>query len=602
MKKQKNMSGITLIALIVTIVVLLILAGVTISQITGSDSVIEKARQAKEKTDQASYDEQFDLQSVINELDNLEENTKNFNSDKGVNSPKITKGMIPVKWNGSNWVVCSISDSDWYTYGNTVETKLWANIMLSDGTYKAGIVQDGTVVAEEDLGSMYVWIPRYAYQMPTNAQTTKGTIDVTFLMGNTNKDSSGTTYGKANSTTNTETTKVVHPGFTLGNKELTGIWVAKFEASGTTESGAAVGNASADGKSTTNHPNGEYDPVAADSTTIVRSIPNVPSWRGIRIGDCEWQSMAIAGTNKDQYGLDYCSSHLLKNSEWGAVAYLCYSNYGNVPMKNACGSLTQNKDSNWYYNLYTGQGPASNSSDNGTYNYVDSSTITNHGYTSPNGVLASTTGNVTGIYDMNGGAWEYVAAYLDNKSNNLTYGNNTIESATRYFDLVGTNPNQFELNSGYSELWDKYEVSQEERNDQIDVGAQNAISKSALWSGSTDADSPYTAARYRLTKYIYDNLPKGIGVNEISNTFSFYNVGAGWYAKTGTNSETGEDIYGARTTTAWDNDYVLIGHAFTPFVVRGGSCNYGTSAGVFYSKITYGYGNYDLGFRSALVL
>lgn len=595
LKMEKN-TGITLIALIVTIVVLLILAGVTIAQITGSDSVMEKARQAKEKNDQASYDEQFALQSVIDEFGNWEENTDNFNSDKGVNSPKITKGMIPVKWNGSNWVVCSTSDSDWYTYGNTAETKLWANIMLSDGTYKAGIVQEGTVVAEEDLGSMYVWIPRYAYQMPENAQTTKGTIDVTFLQGNTNKDEDGNSYVKASSTTNTETTKVVHPGFTLGNKELTGIWVAKFEASGTNSSGVAVGNATAEGKSTTNHPNGEYDPVAADSTTIVRSIPNVPSWRGIRIGDCEWQSMSIAGVNKDKYGIDYCNSHLLKNSEWGAVAYLCYSNYGNVPMKNACGSLTQNKDSNWYYNLYTGQGPASNSSDNGTYNYVDSSTITNHGYTSPNGVLASTTGNVTGIYDMNGGAWEYVAAYLDNKSGNLGYGNSTISGADRYFST------QYELNSGYSELWDKYEVSQEERNDQIDVGATNAISKSALWSGSTDADSPYTAARYRLTKYIYDKLPKGIGVNEISNTFSFYNVGKGWYAKTGINSETGDDIYGAKYTTTWDSDYVLIGHASNPFVVRGGSYGSGTSAGVFSSGINHGYGNYYHGFRSALVL
>ena len=153
-------------------------------------------------------------------------------------------------------------------------------------------------------------------------------------------------------------------------------------------------------------------------------------------------------------------------------------------MKNACGAVTSGKSSNWYYNLTTGQGPQNDSNDNGTYAYSDTS-ISGHGYSTSNGQKASTTGNVTGIYDMNGGAWEYVAAYLDNKSGNLTYGNNTIESATRYFDLVGTNPNQFELNSGYSELWDRYEVSSEERNDQIDVGATNTISKSALWRGIT---------------------------------------------------------------------------------------------------------------------
>ena len=518
------------------------------------------------------------------------ENTKNFNSDKGVNAPKITKGMIPIKWNGSNWVVCSTSDSDWYTYGNTAETKLWANIMLSDGTYKAGIVQDGTVVAEEDLGSMYVWIPRYAYQMPENAQTTKGSIDVTFLMGNTNKDSSGTTYGKANSTTNTETTKVVHPGFTIGNKELTGIWVAKFEASGTNENGDAVGNSSPDVTT--------YSPVTADSTTIPKSLPNKTSWRAISIGDCEWQSMSIAGVNKDKYGIDYCNSHLLKNSEWGAVAYLCYSQYGNVPMKNACGAVTSGKSSNWHYNLTTGQGPKNDSNDNGTYAYSDTS-ISSHGYSTSNGQKASTTGNVTGIYDMNGGAWEYVAAYLDNKSGNLGYGNSTISGADKYFST------QYELNSGYSELWDRYEVSSEERNDQIEV-TEGKISKGTLWNGSKIGDT-YSLARYRLTKYIFDHLPKGIGVSEISDKFSFYNAynnGTSntwdWFRFTGT--EDTPAFTRSTTTSVWDSDYVLIGHASYPFVVRGGYYNNGTYAGVFYSSIGSGNGNYGSGFRSALVL
>ncbi len=43
--------------------------------------------------------------------------------------------------------------------------KKWANVMLGDGTYKADTVKVGQVVEEKDLGSMYVWIPRYAYKI-----------------------------------------------------------------------------------------------------------------------------------------------------------------------------------------------------------------------------------------------------------------------------------------------------------------------------------------------------------------------------------------------------------------------------------------------------
>lgn len=517
---------------------------------------------------------------------------KKFSKD--ANSPKLTDGMIPIKWvegnenTPSNWVVCDKNDIDWFSYDH----KLWANIMLSDGTYKADTVQVGQVVQENQLGSMYVWIPRYAYKMPENSYTDSEihTIDVTFLNRTTNRTSTGKEIQKATADVNTMQTPIVHPAFTFGDKELEGIWVAKFEASGTNENGDAVGNSSPDVTT--------YSPVTADSTTIPKSLPNKTSWRAIRIGDCEWQSMSIAGVNKEKYGIDYCNSHLLKNSEWGAVAYLCYSQYGNVPMKNACGAVTSGKSSNWYYNLTTGQGPQNDSNDNGTYAYSDTS-ISSHGYSTSNGQKASTTGNVTGIYDMNGGAWEYVAAYLDNKSGNLGYGNSTISGADKYFST------QYELNSGYSELWDRYEVSSEERNDQIEV-TEGKISKGTLWNASKIGDT-YSLARYRLTKYIFDHLPKGIGVSEISDKFSFYNAynnGTSntwdWFRFTGT--EDTPAFTRSTTTSVWDSDYVLIGHASNPFVVRGGSYNYGPSAGAFYSNFSNGNVSVSGGFRSALVL
>ena len=55
--KQKN-NGITLIALIVTIIVLLILAGVTIATLTGENGIITKAIEARDETERASIIEQ----------------------------------------------------------------------------------------------------------------------------------------------------------------------------------------------------------------------------------------------------------------------------------------------------------------------------------------------------------------------------------------------------------------------------------------------------------------------------------------------------------------------------------------------------------------
>lgn len=65
--KNENNHGITLIALIVTIVVLLILAGVTISAISGNESAMEKATEAKEKTNILNEKEAIQL-AVINSM------------------------------------------------------------------------------------------------------------------------------------------------------------------------------------------------------------------------------------------------------------------------------------------------------------------------------------------------------------------------------------------------------------------------------------------------------------------------------------------------------------------------------------------------------
>ena len=114
--KVKEKKGITLIALIITIIVLLILAGITLSMVLGPNGIIDRAKQAKEETERAALNEQL----MFNEVDNyLEELGKTelpeeteaqksikiiFNSgdDRTITLPSlgvsITEGKYQVDW------------------------------------------------------------------------------------------------------------------------------------------------------------------------------------------------------------------------------------------------------------------------------------------------------------------------------------------------------------------------------------------------------------------------------------------------------------------------------------------------------------------------
>ena len=120
--------------------------------------------------------------------------------------------------------------------------------------------------------------------------------------------------------------------------------------------------------------------------------PGVTSWRNITVGNtyvvCENYN-----SNLD--------SHLIKNMEWGAVAYLSKSKYG----KNAEVAINSNSS-------YLTGGGSENS-------YI-------------NNAQQSTTGNVWGIYDMSGSSFEYVAAYVNNGENNLKQYGNTLINAPNY--------------------------------------------------------------------------------------------------------------------------------------------------------------------------
>ena len=570
---KNHTKGITLIALVITIIVLLILAGVSIAMLTGDNGILTQAKLAKERTEEAKRKEEQDLENLLNRITSEVPSEEGYNESKNVNSPKVTRGMIPIKYNGTDWVVCSKNDPEWYSYDNT---KKWANIMLSDGTYKYDTVQEGQVIKENELGSMYVWVPRYAYRIAGEKN-----IEVNFLKGNTNKDKDGKEY-TTNESVDTKTTPIVHPAFNLAGGQLSGIWVSKFEASGTNKDGNAVGN----GSSTSSAQ--QYTP---DETTIAKSLPNKISWRYITVGESQKRSMDIAGTQKEKYGLEYANSHLIKNSEWGAVAYLCYSQYGNVPKINGAGSVGLGS---YWYDMYTGQGPKG-TNDEGWYSRTDDT----HNYNKVNGAFSSTTGNVTGIYDMSGGASERVAGYLDNGNVNLNNYGKSADGSTKYFE-------NGKLNTSYANLWNQYEVSEEEKTNKISLGDGTTLTQSKLWDWNKREEKHHEARR-RITQANFDNMSKhkGIGINEISTEFSFYAPLVtdtksqlwGWF-KTIQEAVKGNQ----NQAKTWDSDYLLIGHSSFAFIVRGGDCGHNSAAGLFFASSTDGKANNVHGFRSVLIV
>ena len=250
-----------------------------------------------------------------------------------------------------------------------------------------------------------VWIPRYAYQITSQYHTsgsTAGNIEVVFI-GTDNKGKDGTTYNTTYPTSATTGGSmggyVVHPAFNYGGTPLAGFWIGKFESSNTScTPTASTGN------------------VRYTGSEVMTIKPGVTSWRKLTIGNMYDTCLAM-NKSGNPYGLNTSDSvvdpHLTKNDEWGAVAYLSKSSYGKETEE-----VWINPNSNYI----TGQA--------GTGASVSSTTSTN-AYNTGNGPKASTTGNVYGVYDMSGGAWEYTAAYVNNGNSSLTsYGGNLVASGT----------------------------------------------------------------------------------------------------------------------------------------------------------------------------
>ena len=233
----------------------------------------------------------------------------------------------------------------------------------------------GTEISMDAINTMWVWIPRFSAVTPSNynggTQESPGAIDVTFV--------------------NNETS--AHDAFTFGTKNLSGFWYAKFETSHTTHA-----------SSTTNNNLGCTTETCSNANGIIIK-PNVKSLRYNNVSNFFYASRSMEqSSNSFGFVSSEVDTHMSKNNEWGAVAYLTQSIYGRCTNSTTCTEVGINNNSNYI----TGYGAPAGSG----------SSVTNGAYNTDLGKDASTTGNIYGIYDMSGGSHEYVmGVYTDGTQN-----------------------------------------------------------------------------------------------------------------------------------------------------------------------------------------
>ena len=311
----------------------------------------------------------------------------------GANKPVLASNMIPVYYDEANsvWKKADKNNSQkdyrWYSYSSTGEYKgMWANAVTVKEANRQTYLNatPGTTISMDDITTMWVWIPRFNAVTPSNynggTQSKPNAIDVTFVKQN----------------------ETAIDAFTFGNKELSGFWYGKFEIGGSLAS------------SCTNE-------TCNVSNIVVK--PNVSSLRSQKVSSFFYasRSMEQAG-NSFGFVNSEVDTHMSKNNEWGAVAYLTQSIYGRCTSSTTCTEVGINNNSGYI----TGYGAPAGSS----------SSVTNGTYNTSLGKDASTTGTIYGIYDMSGGAYEYVMGVYNNAKSSS--GFNSLPDEKYYNNYTGS--------------------------------------------------------------------------------------------------------------------------------------------------------------------
>ena len=608
--KSINFSkGITLIALVITIVVLLILASVSIAMLTGENGILTKANEAKQHTEYKNAEEKVKLAVMGARADDgqmtIEELTREIELQGGTLTG--TEFQVDVQMDGYIFIVDSngkiaLKDENATNKNQANAPQILSGMKkimftLPEGTNKGAVIKEGEqgfddknwynyqesrwANAQTEDGSMWVWIPRYAYKITYKNPINKsegGTIDIKFLIGTSDEyyDENGEkkTAKRATSATeevDTTTDYYVHPAFTNESsikyanggwdKELTGIWVSKFEA------GYASGNnstpvkaSSVDYTQTTAYvPAGEAG-TSSDSTQSARNWldgkygetkttikyptfqPKTYSMNYINMNDAYNISKALT-EGGNIYGLSSSTdSHLMKNSEWGAVAYLSHSKYGTNGVEPYVNNINLNNSTQ---SVYAVTGVTTGTTNAGAKTTTIEKVNGTTGNTANDGIYtwdqiegqkASTTLNMYGVYDFSGGTWERTAGYIANGNENLKeYG----ASVAYDGDKLKTESTKYTI---------VYPNGQED-NANIDN------------SSSTN---------YKTNKYIY-----GDGIRETSSN----GVGA----------------------TSWNSDRSYFFALHGPFSAYGGRAINKSDSGIFCFGRSNGGSTYYLGFHSVLI-
>ena len=271
----------------------------------------------------------------------------------GANRPVLAEGMIPITYDGSKWVKADVygAYNNWYDYGN----QKWANaVMVTSAKRETYMNADiGTTIPENDILAYFVWIPRYKYKL-FNATYKSGTsaqvIEITFENGTSTTGTVTCTYASNGAETCQNKSNgnwYTHPAFTFGDTELKGIWVGKFITNG--------------------------------NTTTPTIKPGIEAIVSLTLSTMYNTSKLFRSTNYlTTNGANESDSHMMKNIEWGAVAYLKQSIYGL--------GITDIAINNGYPYIAGGESGTSYKTNTGQ----------------------STTGNITGVYDMSSWSDEYV--------------------------------------------------------------------------------------------------------------------------------------------------------------------------------------------------
>ena len=316
----------------------------------------------------------------------------------------------------------------WYDYNE----KMWANSVTvtsaSRSTYQNA--EPGTEIAMDDILTMQVWVPRYKYKVwnynSDGEQTsepqeieivfekdtnTTGDIECTDTISGT--DGAKSESCKINNVECTDSTcnnkYYTHPAFTFGEEELEGFWIGKFELTGTIDN--------------------------------ITTKPNLNSIRSQRVGDFSTNIMAM-NDGGNIYGLSTDNdTHMIKNMEWGAVAYLSHSKYGTCTSE-TCTEIGINNNSSYI----TGCGASAGSSESATCN----------SYETELGQSASTTGNIYGVYDMSGGTHEFTMSNMVSPDGSIMMSGYSSSSHSGYSGIIYDEGNYTSYVGTYSYPEEKY--------------------------------------------------------------------------------------------------------------------------------------------------